>query len=1093
VYVAATQLPHFYLLTMGNASSSSSSSSSSRRDEDNVISDIGGGSSVFRLPLYRGERDAFLPIDDDHSCAEDDVEYCDAASSDFGLSITDSNQRKLSPPLLSLEPKLLTNTNTTNTVDHHEHDLISPLSNKDNHHLHAGGGRGVVTSKLPCLSPESSPPSVISSSDSSYGTCYSTLSSSPYTQSSASPGDSSNSGRIKSSWMYSTTNNNNNNHRQQQQRPLLPIPLPKPIPKRPGSSKKVGPGVLDCVKRPTIASRPRMSRWSSSNAASSSYASRRDRSGSLTTGLFDSCMRSPADERNEYTTEEEESYFPTTWDYRRSGSCSSSEGSSSQGSGRYNNPSHPIGSAHNQNSHNYLPNNTSRTSLVSAFSNRSNRTYSSAASQLSNYTNAYTEEERLMVDGDEPTYESDLTRVRDYHVVTTAALPWKTGTAVNPLLRAAYLLRRNGELREQRAEMEARGRKEGDCETQDDASRDGRVSPVEIESVKGETSEERSGSQPTANAKAPFLQKRKSGTQQRDGRDELGKESLVDIGKFLGGQDGPPPEAYRVNARSAHDETSPSSPVPDANDEDRSPESPCSLDYSCFSFSEIGHTPSNMHRDMISPLGEEDSLLLSPFTPCEANEGRIVPPVDSDGNERKERMFLEQGRVTLVLPWLQDASDRRLLYGNGALLDGSSAEEEGLVAPMFANQEEQEVYIRSWLAEEAGMPVEAKGLSIMFYPARYHKFYDSIFALGGVCDLIPDESADVCILEEPEHLNWYRAPGCSSWISKFRHCIGVAHTNYKAYARNHAPDGFLAAPLLAGVNSLIVQANCHRVVKLSGVLQEFAPTNRDYIENVHGIRETYLKEGRRRRASTAITEKRAYFIGKLLWAKGFNQLLELEACFRERTGEFFEIDIFGSGPDEGEIQRAFFNDRDDNESGIFQNSFNKWSGSSRRHRLPANFLGPSDHSSLAGDAYSIFINPSLTEVLCTTTAEAIAMNKWAIVPSHPSNAFFMQFPNCLSYCNRREFVSILEKARYNDPPPISEELFRLLSWEAATLRCVRAAAVPKRDAARDDRISRTTKEKTSSLKKVYRSISSSSSSSPSEAVASYEGIGLVTP
>jgi len=697
-----------------------------------------------------------------------------------------------------------------------------------------------------------------------------------------------------------------------------------------------------------------------------------------------------------------------------------------------------------------------------------------------------------MVDGDEPTYESDLTRVRDYHVVSTAALPWKTGTAVNPLLRAAYLLRRNGELREQHAGRDAREGKEGICEKQDDVSRDGRVSPVEMESVEGEKSEERPGCLSTANAKAPFLQKKNLGTQQRDSQDERGKVSLINIVKFWGGQGGQPPEAYQVIARSAHDETSPSSPAPGAKDEDHSPESPCSLDYSCFSFSEIGHTPNNMHRDLISPLGEEDSLLLSPFTPCDANGGRIVPPVDSDGDERKERIFLEQGRVTLVLPWLQDASDRRLLYGNDALLDGSSAEEEGLAAPMFANQEEQEVYIRSWLAEEAGMPVEAKGLSIVFYPARYHTFYNSIFALGDVCDLIPDEIADVCILEEPEHLNWYRAPGCSSWISKFRHCIGVAHTNYKAYARNHAPAGFLAAPLLAGINSLVVQANCHRVVKLSGVLQEFAPINREYIENVHGIRETYLKEGRRRRTSTVITEKRAYFIGKLLWAKGFNQLLELEACFRERTGDFFEIDIFGSGPDEGEIQRAFFNDRGDDESGVFQNSFNKWSGSSRRHRLPANFLGPSDHSSLAGDAYSIFINPSLTEVLCTTTAEAIAMNKWAIVPSHPSNAFFMQFPNCLSYRNRREFVSILEKARYNDPPPLSEELFRPLSWEAATMRCVRAAAISKRDAARDDRISRKTEEKTSSSKQVYRSISSSSSS-PSEAVASYEGIGLVTP
>ena len=1037
---------------------------------------------MFRL-LYRGERDAFVPIDNDEHDESGDIDI--NGSKHIHQQPNNSEQNNQQPPLLSVEPKLSNNNNKLSK------ELISPLNNNIEDFSRAE---------------ECSPPGVVSECS-----IISTTSDSSYSTTSSTSQQISPLSSIGGSYYFGSSGNSTINGgginkycvAGQQQKPQQnnkgDLTKPNSIHKR---SKSEG-GIFDCVVKPLQLQRSASMAVSTAKQSTSQQQQliiqkphiRRSSSAASLTSLFESCIRPADEETNEYTTEYNNNNDSTTsHHHRRSNSYMSST------SGYSYNRSISVGSAtssqtnfsHNSYYHNKtnnLPSTTSLSSIKSAFTTNT---------QLS-----YTTFEKNMIDGDEATIDSDLNRVRNYHVVTTAALPWMTGTAVNPLLRAGYLLRHNNKLKRQRIEEKKK-------EEQQQQEREAQANENENEgsSSPAESEESESSLQSLdlkarlSNGESSFYFKNNSfrGTTDDDdesninnypGRQspsilaslqtacqEIREESSFSVDVLdveeVAEEEGESPQLEMDTLNINDDEVSPSTLSSPSNHLGEVSPGECSLDYSCFSFSEISPAGANTRNklkvmtatdndgqrraDVVS-LGDDDSFLLSPITPCETTAQLLLSSSAADKKVPKEM----EGHVTLVVPWLTDPADRLMLYGSATV--GNLDSGETVQLPMFANQEEQEAYIRSWLEGEAGMPEEAKELKILFYPARYHKSYVSIFASGDIIDLIPDESADVCILEEPEHLNWYRAPGSSSWSSKFSHCVGVIHTNYKAYARDHARAGFVAAPLLAGVNSLVVQANCHRVVKLSGVLQEFGSMS-ECVENVHGIRQTFLKEGKRRRASLTSSlqisteQRRAYFIGKLLWAKGFDHMLDLQTCFRERTGEHFEVDIFGSGPDEDEIKRAFAgSEKEDeeessNSGGILQ-SWSKWSGSSgssNRQPIPANFLGRVDHSSLAGDAYSIFINPSLTEVLCTTTAEAIAMHKWAIIPSHPSNDFFIQFPNCLPYRNRREFVTTLRYAMNNDPPELSDELSNLLSWEAATTRCVEAAAISRRDAARSERI-----------------------------------------
>jgi len=295
----------------------------------------------------------------------------------------------------------------------------------------------------------------------------------------------------------------------------------------------------------------------------------------------------------------------------------------------------------------------------------------------------------------------------------------------------------------------------------------------------------------------------------------------------------------------------------------------------------------------------------------------VVKEFSHDANDNTTTVHYNttQQWVTLFIPWLELVEDRIELYGS---------------ENKFDTMQEQESYIRDWLRKEANMAEEADpidGLRILFYPARYHSGMNSIFAMGDIICALRNQTDNnlsdaVCILEEPEHLNWYRAPG-EGWTKVFNYVVGVVHTNYIEYASTQF-HGLWTAPAIQVMSSAMIRAYCHKVIKLSGVLQTYAP-EKEVVENVHGVREDFIKEGRRRATKSSErppsspslndeAEGQVYFIGKILWAKGFDNLLELEDFYHECTGKYFSIDIYGGGPDQEEIKRAFHGRRNGNQT-----------------------------------------------------------------------------------------------------------------------------------------------------------------------------------
>ncbi|XWS35765.1 hypothetical protein CRYUN_Cryun20dG0024000 [Craigia yunnanensis] len=351
-------------------------------------------------------------------------------------------------------------------------------------------------------------------------------------------------------------------------------------------------------------------------------------------------------------------------------------------------------------------------------------------------------------------------------------------------------------------------------------------------------------------------------------------------------------------------------------------------------------------------------------------------------------------KITLVIPWLS-LKDQKLVYPNFTT---------------FSSPSEQESYIRQWLEERTAF---VSGFDLRFYPGKFAVDKRSILPVGDISEIIPDEEADIAVLEEPEHLTWFHHG--KRWKTKFRLVIGIIHTNYLEYVKREK-NGLFQAFLLKYVNRWVVRIYCHKVIRLSAATQDYP---RSIICNVHGVNPKFLEIGKKKfeqqHSSNRAFTKGAYYIGKMVWSKGYEELLKLLRNHQKELAGL-EVDLYGNGEDSDQVKVA-----------------------AKKLKLTVRVHPGRDHADPLFHDYKVFLNPSTTDVVCTTTAEALAMGKIVVCANHPSNNFFKQFSNCRIYDDGNGFVEATRKALSEEPASLTDTKRYVLSWEAATERFLRVS------------------------------------------------------
>ena len=306
---------------------------------------------------------------------------------------------------------------------------------------------------------------------------------------------------------------------------------------------------------------------------------------------------------------------------------------------------------------------------------------------------------------------------------------------------------------------------------------------------------------------------------------------------------------------------------------------------------------------------------------------------------------------------------------------------------LFSTHAEQESYIRSFLPSG-----RCESLKFEFYAAFYKELVGSIFPEVRLPNIL--SVSDWLILEEPEHLNWLQP--FNDYHSTTKRITGICVTHYLFYMNYYSFGCAITSKILNTYNRWLVNRHCNEVIRVSEVLPVLPKSHCLYVNGVHP---DFLEV-----EQPSSYKKTIYFMGKLIWPKGFREMVDLLS--QERVAGDVEVDVFGKGFDREAIAKY-----------------------AQKKEVRLNFKGLSFSPTEDLKDYKIFLNTSRSEIICTTTVEAIAMGKFVLLPEDPTNQYFYRFRNCLAYSSPTDFIEKLEFALVSNPEkdPLIEEF----SWESA--------------------------------------------------------------